>query len=272
VSLAGERALKSFAPTAFAGRRVLITGAGSGIGRAAALAFAATGAELFLTGRRDEVLADTEQFIREAGHTAPIHRATCDIREPATVADLVSFCEDRGGVDTLINNAGANFLAPALAISPNGFATVIRTVLLGTYNVTRAFGEKMVERQFGRIISLAATNAHDGSPMMAHSGASKAGVISLMETLAVEWGPFNVTCNSVSPGPVDSPEANEILWPDQKTYDAVAGRAPLGGRMASPEDCALAVLYLASDAAAFVTATNLIVDGGHRLRAPVPMG
>jgi NAD(P)-dependent dehydrogenase (short-subunit alcohol dehydrogenase family) len=101
---------------------------------------------------------------------------------------------------------------------------------------------------------------------MAPSGAGKAGVISLMQSLAVEWAPFGITCNSVSPGPVDTEGANQRLWADQDAYRRVARRVPLGKRMATPADVVGPVLFLASDAAAFVTGAEIAVDGGERLR------
>src|SRR5205085_1371176 len=121
----------------------------------------------------------------------------------------------------------------------------------------------------GRIVNLAATNAEAGSPLMAPSGAAKAAIISLAESLAVEWAPFGITVNCVSPGPVDTEGANARLWADTEAYQRVAARAPLGRRMARPADVVGPVLFLASDAAAFVTGANLIVDGGERLR-PLP--
>jgi hypothetical protein len=101
---------------------------------------------------------------------------------------------------------------------------------------------------------------------MAPSGAGKAGVISLMESLASEWAQFNITCNSVSPGPVDTAGASQRLWASRDDYDRVAKRVPLGRRMATPHDVVGPVLFLASDAAAFVTGAEIVVDGGERLR------
>ncbi len=139
-------------------------------------------------------------------------------------------------------------------------------VLDGTFHMCHAAFEALRASGRGRVISIAATNASCGSPLMAPSGAGKAGVISLMESLAVEWAPFAITCNSVSPGPVDTQGANERLWAAPEDYQRIARRVPLGRRLATPADVTGAVLFLASDAAGFVTGAEIVIDGGERLR------
>jgi 2,4-dienoyl-CoA reductase [(3E)-enoyl-CoA-producing], mitochondrial len=166
----------------------------------------------------------------------------------------------------LVNNHGANFLSPAAALSQNGWRAITSVVLDGTFHMCRAAFDALCRSGRGRVISIAATNAVLGSPLMAPSGASKAGVLSLMQSLASEWAPFNITCNSVSPGPVDTAGANQRLWASREDYQRVARRVPLGRRLATPEDVAGPVLFLASDAAAFVTGAEIVVDGGERLR------
>jgi NAD(P)-dependent dehydrogenase (short-subunit alcohol dehydrogenase family) len=189
------------------------------------------------------------------------------VKELQQCEDAVAGCvRELGRLDVLINNAGANFLAPAAAISQNGWATIVDVVLNGTFHMSRAAFPRLAESGHGRIVNISATNADDGSPLMAPSGAAKAGVHSLSQTLAVEWAPFNVTVNCVSPGPVDTEGANSRLWADREAYERVASRAPLGKRMATPADVVGPVLFLASDAAAFITGANLVVDGGERLR------
>ena len=125
----------------------------------------------------------------------------------------------------------------------------------------------MIERGGGRIINNAATNAWNGSPLMAHSGAGKAAILSLTETLAVEWGPMNVTVNAISPGAVSTEGANSRLWSEDSAMARIAKRIPLGQRFGTPHDCVGAVLFLASDAAAFITGANIAIDGGQRLRS-----
>jgi NAD(P)-dependent dehydrogenase (short-subunit alcohol dehydrogenase family) len=196
-----------------------------------------------------------------------------DVRDAASVAACFERLDrELGPVDVLVNNAGANFACPALGMSPKGWRAVTATVLDGTFYCSQEAARRMAAGRGGRIINNAATNAHGGSPLMAHSGAAKAGVLSLTETLAVEWGPLGITVNAIAPGPVSTPGADERLWPDEETRLAVASRVPLGGRMATAQDCAGAVVFLASDAAAFVTGATLVIDGGERLRTPPALG
>ena len=236
----------------FSGRVVLVTGGAGGIGRALCDAFARAGARVAVVSRDPS-----------GGDLA----VKCDVRELAQcTAAVEQVVAELGRLDVLVNNHGANFLAPATAISQNGWRAITSVVLDGTFHMSRAAFEPLRESGRGRVISIAATNAFLGSPLMAPSGAGKAGVISLMESLAVEWAAFGITCNSVSPGPVDTEGANKRLWASRDDYDRVARRVPLGKRMATPADVVGPVLFLASDDAAFVTGAEIVVDGGERQR------
>jgi len=245
------------------GRVVLVTGGAGGIGRALCKAFVASGAEVAIASRKPP--DEFRDELRKSGRK--VISLSCDVRDFAQCqAAVESTVSQLGRLDVLINNHGANFLAPAAAISQNGWRAIVSVVLDGTFHMSRAAFEPLKDSGHGRIISIAATNALSGSPLMAPSGAGKAGVLSLMQSLAVEWAPFGITCNSVSPGPVDTEGANSRLWADREQYDRVAQRVPLGRRMATPADVTGAVLFLASDAAAFITGAEIVVDGGERLR------
>jgi NAD(P)-dependent dehydrogenase (short-subunit alcohol dehydrogenase family) len=245
------------------GRVALITGGAGGIGRALCDAFARAGADLAVVSRApsDEPAAAARALGRRALTLA------CDVRELSQCQSAVQrVVAELGRLDVLVNNHGANFLSPAAAISQNGWRAIASVVLDGTFHMCRAAFDALRESGRGRVISIAATNAALGSPLMAPSGAAKAGVISLMQSLAVEWAPFAITCNSVSPGPVDTQGANQRLWASREDYQRVAQRVPLGRRLATPADVAGPVLFLASDAASFITGTDIVVDGGERLR------
>jgi NAD(P)-dependent dehydrogenase (short-subunit alcohol dehydrogenase family) len=245
------------------GRVVLVTGGAGGIGRALCKAFVASGADVAIASRKPP--DDFRDELRASGRKAI--SIACDVRElKQCQAAVEQTVRELGRLDVLINNHGANFLAPATAISQNGWRAILSVVLDGTFHMSRAAFEPLRESGHGRVISLAATNAVSGSPAMAPSGAGKAGVLSLMQSLAVEWAPFGITCNSVSPGPVDTEGANSRLWADREAYDRVAQRVPLGKRMATPADVVGPVLFLASDAAGFITGSEIVVDGGERLR------
>jgi NAD(P)-dependent dehydrogenase (short-subunit alcohol dehydrogenase family) len=264
---------ETFAPGLFAGTVVAITGGGSGIGRRTAIRFAELGASLSLCGRRIEQLEETKALVEAAaaarGQPGRCVVASADVKQPDTLAALRdATLEAFGVVDVLVCNAGANFLAPAAAISPNGFATVIGTVLLGTWNTIHAFFPHLSERPRSSIVMMAATNGYTASPLMAHSGAGKAGMLNLAQTLAVEWASAGIRVNAVAPGPVFTEGANARLWADPEAQRRVERSVPLG-RMGSADDCADAVLFLSSPAAQFITGTTLTVDGGNFLK-PLP--
>lgn len=255
----------TFAPDLFAGQVVAITGGATGIGFRIAEAFGRLGARLVLASRKADPLERAVASLADQGIDAL--GVPTDVRDPAAADALAARIRRAGpGLDVLVLSHGANFVCPALAMTPNGFRAVVDTLLHGTFHCCRSLAPLMVERGRGRIVSIAATNAQGGSPLMAHSGAGKAGILSLTESLAVELGPAGITVNTVSPGPVATDAANARLWPEDSAAAAVARATPLGGRMATADDVVGAVLFLASPAAAFVTGADLVIDGGNRLR------
>lgn len=262
----------AFAPDALKDRVVLITGGGTGIGRAIALGFAKCGAHVALASRKVENCEAVAKECRELGTKA--WALQVDVKDPASVeACFAALDRETGGrLDVLVNNAGANFVAPALAISPNGWRSVTQVIIDGTFFCSQAAAKRMMERGGGRIINNAATNGWNGSPLMAHSGAGKAAVISMTETLASEWGPLNITVNAIAPGAVSTDGANQRLWAEDGTMAQIARRIPLGQRMGTAEDCVGAVLFLASDAAAFITGAVIAIDGGQKLRNVMDLG
>jgi NAD(P)-dependent dehydrogenase (short-subunit alcohol dehydrogenase family) len=275
--------LDTFRPGLFEGHAVAITGGGSGIGLVTAKRFAELGARVSICGRRSEMLDAAKQAIEEAarakGFAHAVVVSTADVKKPETLAawrDATLQAFDNK-VDIVIANAGANFLAPAASITPNGFATVVGTVLLGTWNTIHAWYPHLSERASSNdlartgganIVLMAATNGYTASPLMAHSGEGKAGMLNLAQTLAAEWSPQGIRVNAVAPGPVDTEGANARLWAEPAARKRVESTVPLG-RMGTAEDCAAAVLFLCSPAGAFITGTTLTVDGGNFLK-PLP--
>lgn len=254
----------------FAGKGVLITGGGTGIGRATALAFASYGAHVAVIGRREEPLRQTCELIENQGGTATYR--LLDIRDDEAAERVVSdLWGALGRIDVLVNNAGGNFVAPAIMMSTKGFRSVIEINLIGTFTLSRLVASHMMaDEKGGRIINMSATNAHNGSAMMVHSGASKAGINSITETLAVEWGPAGITVNALLPGPVRTEGSDERIWTDPEAVASLEARIPLK-RFARPSDITDAALFLASPGGAFITGAMLVVDGGDRLRVP-PFG
>lgn len=255
-----------FAHDMLAGKTALITGGGTGIGRALAIAFAAHGANVAVVARREELLQETVALIAAAGGRATYR--LLDIRDEEAVERVVEdLWTTFGRIDLLINNAGGNFLAPAANMRPKGFRSVIDINIVGTFLMSRAVGARMIDDgKGGRVINMSATNAERGSPMMVHSGASKAGINSMTETLAVEWGAAGITVNAILPGPVRTEGSDERLWTDPDLVSRLEGRIPLG-RFARPEDITPLALFLASPGGAFITGSLLVVDGGDRLRS-----
>ncbi len=265
--------LETFHPGLFAHRSVAITGGGTGIGLVTARRFAALGARVSICGRRADVLeaarAEIEAAGRAAGFDHPVVTASADVKKPEELAAWRDATLDTSGaVDILVCNAGANFLAPAASITPNGFATVVGTVLLGTWNTIHAWYPHLCERGGASIVLNAATNGYTASPLMAHSGAGKAGMLNLAQTLAVEWAPVGIRVNAIAPGPVDTEGANARLWADPEARARVTSTVPLG-RMGTAEDCAGCIAFLCTPAASFITGTVVTVDGGNFLK-PLP--
>ena len=257
-------ALRSFAPDLLADKSVLITGGGSGIGLELARAMGQLGAKLVLASRKQERLEVAADELRALGIT--VHCARADVRDPHDCEAMVALAKERyGRLDILVNNAGANFLAPALQITPNGWRTILDIVVTGTFFASQAAARVMCDDGGGIILMNSGANALAGSPLMAHSGVGKAGMINLAKTLAVEWAPFGIRVNAVAPGAVETPGANERLWPSPEIREKYANAIPLR-RFASPDDCVGAFLFLCSDAARYITGATLVVDGGSVLR------
>jgi len=256
-----------FDESAFDGKTVLVTGGGTGIGRQIALGFARHGATVGVAARREEPLEETVSEIEESGGEASWR--TVDIRDEERVESCVEgFWEEWGRIDVLVNNAGANFISPAAAMSPNGWRTVIDINLNGTFLMSRAVGRRMMsDGEGGRIVNMSATNANNGSPMIAHSGASKAGINSLTESLAVEWGAADITVNAILPGPVRTEGSDEQLWQDDELVEQMESDIPLG-RFGTPDDIVPLAMFLASDVGGFITGALIPCDGGDRLRSP----
>ncbi|MFW5983940.1 MAG: SDR family oxidoreductase [Halobacteria archaeon] len=255
-----------FADDLFEGERVLVTGGGTGIGKLIALAFADHGADVAIASRNMDHLEPVANEIEDRGVEACA--TTVDIRDRERVDEMTETVVDElGGIDVLVNNAGANFLSPAESLSENGWRAVVGTVLDGTAYCSFSVGEHMIENDGGSIISMGASNSVEGAPYHSHSGAGKAGVHNLMQSLAAEWADHGVRCNTVAPGVILTDAIDEILPDDyrEQVIDYLAA-----DRLGEPEDCVPPVLFLASDAAAYVTGSYYQVDGG-QLIAPSPL-
>ena len=248
----------------FGGKAAIVTGGGSGLGRAMALELARLGAGVVVAGRRQEALDETAALIAENGGQA--HAQATDVREPETVDALVAAAVERfGRVDVLVNNAAGNFVVKAEDLSPNGWRAVVGIVLDGTFLCSRAAGRRMIEQgDGGAILSVIASYAWTGGPGTVHSAAAKAGVQALTKTLAVEWAEHGIRANCICPGPTDTEGAGRALWPTEEDRARVAATVPLG-RLATPEEVAVWAAALCSQYAGYITGETLTIDGGHWL-------
>ncbi|MGE0395106.1 MAG: SDR family oxidoreductase, partial [Kofleriaceae bacterium] len=193
-----------------------------------------------------------------------------DVRDPEQIKRAIGATVAKfGKLDTVVNGAAGNFLAPAAALSPNGFATVINIDLLGTFNTSRAAFEELSKTRDALILNISATLHYHGTPLQVHASAAKAGVDAVTKNLAVEWGQFGIRVCGIAPGPIAETEGMKRLAPGEVTQKMTA--AIPAGRFGAIDEIAAAAVYLRSRAAAYVTGHVLVVDGGHCVATP-PLG
>ncbi|HYC57062.1 MAG TPA: SDR family oxidoreductase [Candidatus Binatia bacterium] len=245
-----------FASDLLAGKTALITGGGSGLGRAIAEQMAAAGADLLLAARNQERLEQAAREIAEATGRR-VETGTVDIRNRESVEALAARVRTLGvRVDILVNNAGGQFAQPARDFRPKGWNAVIETNLTGTWNMMQVFGVPMLEGEGGCIVNVIAVVGR-GFPGIAHTGAARAGVLELSRTVAYEWGP-KVRVNCVAPGAIRTEAFENTYHPD---IDKLCEGIPIP-RFGQPQEAAYAVTFLASPAAAWITGEVLYVAGG----------
>ncbi len=248
----------------FDGQVAVITGGGSGMGRAMAVEFGRLGAAVVVAGRRPEPLAETVALVERAGGRGAAQPT--DVRVPEQVDALVEAAVERfGRVDVLVNDAAGNFVVRAEDLSPNGWRAVTSIVLDGGFLCARAAGRQMIAQGGGgAILSVIASYAWTGGPGTVHSAAAKAGLVAMTRTLAVEWAQHGIRVNTICPGPTATEGAGAALWPTPADEARVAATVP-AGRLAGVEEIAWWATALCSRYAGYITGENLVIDGGHWL-------
>jgi NAD(P)-dependent dehydrogenase (short-subunit alcohol dehydrogenase family) len=244
------------------GQTVMVTGGGTGLGRAIATEFARLGANLVVASRKEEHLDAARSAMADLG--APVETVTCDIRDPEQIAAAFDAAEAAFGLPgVLINNAAANFPVPAEDMSPNAWRTVVDITLNGTYFMSREFARRhLAAGSPGSIIDVGASYAWTGGPGFAHSAAAKAGVKNMVETLAVEWGPYGIQVNGLVPGlfPHEDMTA-DIQGNLARTSDKDVCQPAL--RVGRLRELGWAATFLASPYARFISGHTLVVDGAN---------
>ncbi len=257
-----------FRPDLFAGKTVLVSGAGSGLGRAIAALFGRLGANLMVCGRNEEKIAKAADFFRSLGATVE-HRGIT-IRDPDRVAALFDATWDRfGGLDVLVNNAGGQFPQPAIDFSPKGWNAVIDTNLNGSWYMMQAAARRWRDDgRPGAIVNIVA-DIWRGLPGIAHTAAARAGVIYLSKSIAVEWAPLKIRVNCVAPGCCETEGYGVYPAEGVATY---AQSNPMR-RSGDAHDIAEACVYLAAPSGKFITGEVVTVDGGQQMWGdPWPTG
>ncbi len=234
----------------------IVTGGGRGIGKAIALGMAEAGATVVVSARTQSAIEQTAAEIKAHGHHALA--VNVDVRRAENVQDMVERTVERfGRVDILINNAGGTFSRPLLEISENGWNTLISENLTSVFLCSTAVVRAMIKNDHGGvIINMASVAGMEASLFAGPYGACKAAVINLTMTMAAEWAPHGIRVNTISPGLIETGTPQSPRWPP-----GIDKEIPIG-RVGVPQDIVGAAIYLASDAASFVTGVNLVVHGG----------
>jgi NAD(P)-dependent dehydrogenase (short-subunit alcohol dehydrogenase family) len=242
---------------------VFITGAGTGLGKGIAQEFARLGASLVIASRKPEHLDAGRAAMEELG--APVVTVECDIREPDSIAAAFDAAEAAFGLpQVLVNNAAANFPVPAEDMSPNAWRTVVDITLNGTFFVAREFGRRHLGANSpGSIINIGASYAWTGGPGFAHSAAAKAGVKNMVESLAVEWGPYGIQVNGLVPGLIPHEDMTAEIQANLSRADPEKDALQPAMRVGTRREFGWAATFLASPYAQFITGNTLVVDGAN---------
>jgi NAD(P)-dependent dehydrogenase (short-subunit alcohol dehydrogenase family) len=254
-------------PESLKGKAIIITGGGTGLGKSMGKYLLELGANLVITSRKIDVLQRTAEALEKetGGRVLPI---ACDVRKYDEIEKVIRRTEDEfGKIDGVINNAAGNFISPTERLSHRAFDIIVDIVLKGTYYTTLAAGKNWIEKkQAGTFLNIVTTYAWTGSGYVVPSACSKAGVLALTRSLAVEWAKYKIRSNAIAPGPFPTEGAWSRLLPGDlaKKFDP-ADRVPLK-RVGEHQELANLVAYLMSDYSAYINGEVITIDGGEWLR------
>jgi len=244
-------------------KRILITGGGTGLGKEMASHFAMHGAELYICGRRENVLSETAAEISETYGTK-VNYQTLDIRASKDVDDFIESIFENGPLDGLVNNAAGNFISPTKDLSHKGFDAIANIVFHGTFYMTHSVGKRWIELGHkGSIVNILTTWIWTGSPYVVPSAMSKSGIHAMTQSLAAEWGKYGIKINGIAPGPFPTKGAWERLNPGSND-DGMTNTVPLG-RVGEMEELQNLATFLMADGCDYLTGQTIGLDGGQYL-------
>jgi NAD(P)-dependent dehydrogenase (short-subunit alcohol dehydrogenase family) len=244
-------------------KRILVTGGGTGLGKEMASHYAEHGAELYICGRRLNVLEKTANELKEK-FNAKVHFETLDIRASEDVDDYIERIFEEGPLDGLVNNAAGNFISPTKDLSHKGFDAIANIVFHGTFYITHSVGRRWIDLGHkGSIISILTTWVWTGSPYVVPSAMSKSGLNAMTQSLAAEWGKYNIKVNAIAPGPFPTKGAWDRLNPGGNDEGSM-GSVPLGrvGEMVELQNLAT---FLMADGCDYLTGQTIGIDGAQYL-------
>lgn len=245
-------------------KRILVTGGGTGLGKAMARRFLELGAEVYICGRRESVLSETAQELVEATG-GKIHFRACDIRVAQAVDEMIGDIWASGPLDGLVNNAAGNFIARTEEMSPRGFDAIANIVFHGTFYVTQACGKRWIAGGHrASVISIVTTWVWTGSAFVVPSSMSKAGVTAMTQSLAVEWGPKGIRLNAIAPGPFPTEGMTKRLAPTPELERNMIRAIPMR-RAGELSELANFAAFLMADEVSYINGEVIAIDGGQWL-------
>ncbi len=254
-----------FQPDLLKNKTILITGGGTGLGKSMATRFGELGANLIISSRKQEVLDQAAEELRQTG--AKVFPFSCDVRNPLEIDELLKQTKSRfDRIDALVNNAAGNFISPTENLTEKAFKVVVDIVLLGTFNMTLAVGKEMISQGSGTILNIVTTYAWTGSGYVVPSAAAKAGVLAVSRSLAVEWAKYGIRTNAIAPGPFPTEGAWKRLVPPGFGFEKkMKNRIPLK-RFGKHQELADLASYLLSDGSGYINGEVVTIDGGEWLK------